>query len=626
MLINALCGYYDILSDMGRLVPDGWTEQAVTRLVVLRADGSLADIIPYVDRKSLPQKNGKPKPVEVPRRLLLPYRAQTTKIAAYPLDHRSDYIFGLEWSKDGGFCTTDKSLAKHRVFVELNLALTEGMTSAGVSAFRNFLLSWKPEEHFDDPKLLQYGKGLFGMGTASAFALEGLAEKPLGYDNAEIRAMAGAAGSEQTAEGAVTGSCSVTGESGVPIPPLHDYIKGIRGTNATGGKLICFNNPCDESYGKTQSYNSSISAAAAKKYAAALNYLTASPYHRAYIDEMTIVYWAMSGSKASEDVLCDFFGSVLGRPSEGADVDNALADAMKKAQSGLTSAELEKLDIDPSVTFYAAGFTPNMSRISMKFFCRSSTIRLLQNIAQHQRDLAHDGLKEQPSIRQLAAACLSQRKKPAGKNQANSLNSENDEDKEEQSKTTDKKPSNPLYAALFSSVFNGTRYPRALLETVVRRCKTDGGRISDIRAAIIKACLNRAARLSDKKEVISMALDTQNTSPAYLCGRLFALLEKAQADAINNPNRTIKDSYFSSAATKPSAVFPRLIMLAQHHLEKAKSGGYLNGIISEVIGGLEGSFPTTLTTDQQGEFIIGYYQQNKALYTKKDENNDRKDN
>lgn len=625
MLINALCGYYDILSDMGRLVPDGWTEQAVTRLVVLGADGSLADIIPYVDRKSLPQKNGKPKPVEVPRRLLLPYRAQTTKIAAYPLDHRSDYIFGLEWSKDGGFCTTDKSLAKHRAFVELNLALTEGMTSAGVSAFRNFLLSWKPEEHFDDPKLLQYGKGLFGMGTASAFALEGLAEKPLGYDNAEIRAMAGAAGSEQTAEGAVTGSCSVTGESGVPIPPLHDYIKGIRGTNATGGKLICFNNPCDESYGKTQSYNSSISAAAAKKYAAALNYLTASPYHRAYVDEMTIVYWAMSGSKASEDV-CDFFGSVLGRPSEGADVDNALADAMKKAQSGLTSAELEKLDIDPSVTFYAAGFTSNKTRISMKFFCRSSTIRLLQNIAQHQRDLAHDGLKEQPSIRQLAAACLSQRKKPAGKNQANSLNSENDEDKEEQSKTTDKKPSNPLYAALFSSVFNGTRYPRALLETVVRRCKTDGGRISDIRAAVIKACLNRAARLSDKKEVISMALDTQNTSPAYLCGRLFALLEKAQADAINNPNRTIKDSYFSSAATKPSAVFPRLIMLAQHHLEKAKSGGYLNGIISEVIGGLEGSFPTTLTTDQQGEFIIGYYQQNKALYTKKDENNDRKDN
>lgn len=619
MLINALCGYYDILSDMGRLVPDGWTEQAVTRLVVLRADGSVADIIPYVDRKSLPQKNGKAKIVNEKRKILLPFRDEKPTIRAYQLDHRSDYIFGLKWSKDGGFCTTKDLLAKHRAFVELNLAFTEGMTSAGVSAFRNFLLSWKPEEHLDDPKSLQYGKGFF------AFALEGLAEKPLGYDNAEIRARVNA-NLGQIANGAIIGTCAVTGESDVLIARTHYVIKGIKGKDTSSRRLVCFNNPCDESYGKTQSYNSSISSAAAKKYAAALNYLTASPYHRAYIDEMTIVYWAMSGSEASEDVLCDFFGSVLGRPSEGADVENALADAMKKAQSGLTSAELEKLDIDPSVTFYAAGFTPNMSRISMKFFCRSSTIRLLQNIAQHQRDLAHDGLKEQPSIRQLAAACLSQRKKPAGKNQANSLNSENDEDKEEQSKTTDKKPSNPLYAALFSSVFNGTRYPRALLETVVRRCKTDSGRISDIRAAIIKACLNRAARLSDKKEVISMALDTQNTSPAYLCGRLFALLEKAQADAINNPNRTIKDSYFSSAATKPSAVFPRLIMLAQHHLEKAKSGGYLNGIISEVIGGLEGSFPTTLTTDQQGEFIIGYYQQNNALYTKKDENNDRKDN
>ena len=114
-----------------------------------------------------------------------------------------------------------------------------------------------------------------------------------------------------------------------------------------------------------------------------------------------------------------------------------------------------------------------------------------------------------------------------------------------------------------------------------------------------------------------MALDTENTSQAYLCGRLFALLEYAQQKASGgNLNRTIKDSFFSSACTKPSSVFPKLMMLAQHHIEKAENGGYVNKLISEVTDKLEGGFPSTLTSDEQGEFIVGYYQQNRSLYTK----------
>lgn len=117
-----------------------------------------------------------------------------------------------------------------------------------------------------------------------------------------------------------------------------------------------------------------------------------------------------------------------------------------------------------------------------------------------------------------------------------------------------------------------------------------------------------------------MALDTENNSQAYVCGRLFALLEYAQKSALGNLNRSIKDSYFSSAATRPAVVFPRLMMLAQHHLEKAENGGYINGLIRETIDKLEGKFPSTLDLDEQGEFIVGYYQQNKKLYTKKEEN------
>lgn len=126
-----------------------------------------------------------------------------------------------------------------------------------------------------------------------------------------------------------------------------------------------------------------------------------------------------------------------------------------------------------------------------------------------------------------------------------------------------------------------------------------------------------------------MALNPENTSPAYLCGRLLALLEIAQSSAIGNANRTIKDAFFSAAATKPATVFPRLMMLAQHHIEKADNGAYINSLIREVVNPLTGKFPATLTLDEQGEFIIGYYQQNKDFFTPKaekaDKNNDRKD-
>ena len=114
-----------------------------------------------------------------------------------------------------------------------------------------------------------------------------------------------------------------------------------------------------------------------------------------------------------------------------------------------------------------------------------------------------------------------------------------------------------------------------------------------------------------------MALDTENNSQAYVCGRIFALLEYAQKKAANGDlNRTIKDAYFTSACSKPSTVFPRLMQLAQHHLEKADNGGYINKLISEAIDKIEGKFPSTLSLDEQGEFIIGYYQQNKSIYTK----------
>ena len=116
-----------------------------------------------------------------------------------------------------------------------------------------------------------------------------------------------------------------------------------------------------------------------------------------------------------------------------------------------------------------------------------------------------------------------------------------------------------------------------------------------------------------------MSLDPQNSNPAYLCGRLFALLEKVQQKASKDSlNKTIKDSYFATACSIPSVVFPKLLVLSQNHLAKLEPQNekYWNKKIAEVINMLGTEFPQTLTLTEQGIFIIGYYQQ---FYSKKDD-------
>ena len=118
-----------------------------------------------------------------------------------------------------------------------------------------------------------------------------------------------------------------------------------------------------------------------------------------------------------------------------------------------------------------------------------------------------------------------------------------------------------------------------------------------------------------------MSLDTENYEQAYLCGRLFAVLEKLQQDASSSPlNRTIRDSYFASASSKPVLVFPKLLRLAQTHLRKAKYPGYYDKMIGEIVNLLNGEFPETFLLADQGRFIIGYYQQYQSFFEKKEQN------
>jgi len=177
-----------------------------------------------------------------------------------------------------------------------------------------------------------------------------------------------------------------------------------------------------------------------------------------------------------------------------------------------------------------------------------------------------------------------------------------------------------LLAKIFESIVYGTPYPKELLSTVIRRVRTDDTKFNSVRAGLIKACINR--QYNKKEEELKLALDKENMNEAYLCGRLFAVLEKIQENASSvKLNRTIKDGYFAATSVKPAANFPKLIRLSQNHLKKDEYSVKNNNLMSEIINCLGDEFPDNLSLQEQGKFMIGYYHQRQDFYKKDTDKN-----
>lgn len=123
-----------------------------------------------------------------------------------------------------------------------------------------------------------------------------------------------------------------------------------------------------------------------------------------------------------------------------------------------------------------------------------------------------------------------------------------------------------------------------------------------------------------------MSLDTSNTNPGYLLGRLFAVLERAQEQASPGINATIRDRFSGAASSTPVAVFPHLMRLKTHHIAKIDNKGAavnLEKLIQEIMDKVDSSnaFPPHLALDNQGRFWVGYYHQRQDFFKKKTDDN-----
>jgi len=67
-----------------------------------------------------------------------------------------------------------------------------------------------------------------------------------------------------------------------------------------------------------------------------------------------------------------------------------------------------------------------------------------------------------------------------------------------------------------------------------------------------------------------VSLDLDNREPGYLLGRLLAVIDHVQQDALGGVNATLVDRYYGSASSTPAVVFPGLLRRSQHHFAKLR--------------------------------------------------------
>jgi len=571
MIIQALNEYYKRLKqqDLNDHIPSfGFSSEKIYFALVISNSGKLVDV------KDLREKGDKKN---IPKQLLVPApNKKSCGIDPNFMWGNTGYVLGSDKKEH-----KDKNRPKKmfRAFKEFHHSLGDGIDDIGMNAVLKFIDSWQPKES----KNLKYWEEMAGMNLV--FQLDG--ERRYIHEHEAIKKKWIKYCRENQSD--YQAFCLVSGQK-KPIARLHPSIKGIKNAQSSGASIVSFNLDSFCSYNKKQSFNAPVSEDITFNYTTALNYLLRfDSRQKVQIGDTTTVFWA-EGRTPFEGFLKD----ILDPQNNQIDLGSMHGDIrifLEAVREGKMPKEIENTK---NMKFYILGLSPNTSRLSVRFWYISTVEDISSKIGQHFRDLAiirnYDNEPEFPGIWHLLRETATQGK------------SEN---------------ISPLLAgALIRSILTGLRYPSGILTTVLERIRANQ-KINYLRAALIKAYIVRNSRFQNKKEreVISMSLDKEERNIGYRLGRLFAILEKAQKDAVPGANTTIKDRYYGSASATPAIVFPQLLRLAQHHIQKSDYGINIDKQIEDIVQDIQ-KFPSHLSLEDQGIFALGYYHQKKDFYKK----------
>ncbi|MGN1068837.1 MAG: type I-C CRISPR-associated protein Cas8c/Csd1, partial [Candidatus Fimadaptatus sp.] len=552
MILQALNECYGALAERGEISLPGWCDAKVSYALDIDEQGTLHGLIPL---KTSP--DGKR---EVPRILRVPEQTKKTSgVSANFLCENGSYFLCVD--DKGKPQRTRQCFDAARALHEELLADVDSPAARGVRAFFE---RWQPDGAEEHPALESYLDDI-KKGANLVFSVDG----QYAHEDGAIRA-AWQAHYAQRSGDAAQGRCLVTGQI-APIARLHPSIKGVRDAQPSGASLVSFNAAAFESYGHEladgtgQGFNSPVSEQAAFAYGTALNYLLADREHVHYIGDAAVLCWAEDAEPLCQDVFC---GSMFGSASDRITNEDLWGAVKALARGGTVT--LNDIPLHPENHFYVLGLAPSASRLSVRFFLQDTFGAMLSNLLKHYEDLEI-----------VKPAYVTKAELPLWELLNETVNQ----------KSRDKKASPPMASAVARAILTGGVYPVSLFEQTLMRIRAEQN-VTYGRAAIIKAFLRRNERFHVPKEVLEVELNENSTYLPYVLGRLFAVLERVQADANPGINATIRDKYFNSASATPAAIFPLLTKLSQSHLRKLNTG--LRITHEKLITELEGRITRTL--------------------------------
>ncbi|MEV8351936.1 type I-C CRISPR-associated protein Cas8c/Csd1 [Streptomyces niveus] len=498
-----------------------------------------------------------------------------TKVPPYLLVDTAEFVLGVpKKAKDGSVTEKDRDEAwrRHAAYRDIALRWASGVEDEPeAQAARTFFAAGParcnlPEEvEAKDTVALMVGtRWLHQLGSAQQLWAQ------------EVRARKGG-GTERT------GLCLVCGEhrallATIPEPVKKGAIPTAGGSNE--GQLISINAPAQGREGATQLVNTPVCHRCGGRAMAVLNHLVTSDRHRRrFRDDGVLLWWTKKPEPDS--ALAMFFDD----QPDPADIAH-LIDAMNNAP---TPAAAQRTDAD---AFYALSLGLNNARLVVRDWIDVPLPAAKANLASWYADHGvWDGWTGQTRyfpLWQLALCC--------GRWQGERY-------------APDSAPRG-LEAELLHSALHGTRPPARALPLLLQRVHADR-RVDPPRLALLRLLLNRSP---DPQDHLMPQLDKDSDDPAYLCGRLFAVLESVQETALPNLNTTLRDKYFSTAVNAPSITLRRLFADSGAHFkrlrrDKPAAQKALEKRLFEIYSKVSDDLPGHLTDVQQGRFIIGYSHQ-----------------
>ena len=598
MILQALKEYYDrkTQSDNASLPPEGWEDKEIRYVITIDQNGNVIDI---EDTQEIQDKKKYAKKCRVPKGET---RTSNAEKKPYLFWDSTEFVFAIsskkpskkkerEINKEDDNAEDNvpdkKAQAKNRAFIE-NIRDFQKKHNTDDYAIKALLLFYEKNPNL--PALVQekfpgkYENMLKGGQNNCSFIC--LPDTCLICERPEIKALINNS-MGKTSEKQII--CLVSGQKDIPAR-IHPQIKGVRDANSTGAYIVSFQPDAFCSYGKKQGENAQTGEKAAFAYGASLNCLLGKDSRqKIQIGDSSVVFWAAKRNDLENDFGMFFTDIPKDNPDGGTAAVKNIFDSIK---SGVYTESDEKTE------FYVLGLSPNSARLAVRFWIKSPVSGIKKQVRQHFDDMEIIHKADEPPLlpfyRILSATALEGKRKNVPPK---------------------------LAGELMYSILQGLPYPQTLLNAIINRIKAEHS-INYVRAAVLKAIINRNLRFKNSKEdYIKVSLDKETENTAYRLGRLFAVLEKIQSEAQPGINATIRERFYGAASSTPITVFGNLLRLKNHHLAKIENTGkkiYFENLLSEIMGSLPAAgFPAHLSLQDQGRFAIGYYHQTQDIYTKK---------